>query len=134
MSSSRATDFDRWIKARFAESEGFTALILLLSMRETAVKMISCSYLHVIGDDTDWRQMKGLIDQSRRAWDGIAFFAENSPGGGPLLDFVAKARLQERIDEVTVDRMRLNEAGFFDPMGRAIRIDPIQPEPKGRTA
>lgn len=134
MSSSRATDFDRWMKARFAESEGFTALILLLSMRTAAVKMISCSYLHVIGDETNWQEMKGLIDQSRRPWDGVAFFAEHSPGGGPLLDFVAKARLQERIDDVTVNRMRLNEAGFFDPKGRAIRIDPVDTEPDGRPA
>lgn len=125
MSNSRATDFDRWIKERFAATEGFTALILLIAMPGTQVSMISCSYLHVIGDETDWRQMKSLIDQSRRAWDGVAFFAESSPGGGPLLDFVAKARLQERIDEVTVDRMRLNEAGFFDQKGRAIRIDPV---------
>lgn len=125
MSSSRATDFDRWIVARFAETEGFTALILLLSMQGSRVDMISCSYLHVVGDETDWRQMCGLIDQSRRRWDGVAFFAESSPGGGPLLDIVAKARLQERIDEVTIDRLRLNDAGFFDPKGRAIRIDAV---------
>ena len=47
------------------------------------------------------------------------------PGGGPLIDIVAKARLQERIDEVTVDRMVLNGAGFFDTRGRPIRIDPV---------
>ena len=69
--------------------------------------------------------MKGKMDQSRRYWDGVALFAESSPGGGPLLDFVAKARLQERIDEVTVNRQRLNEAGFFDTKVRAIRIDPV---------
>ncbi len=132
MSNSRATDFDRWLAERFAATEGFTALILLLSMPGAAVDLISCSYLHVIGDETNWRQMKALIDQSRRRWDGIAFFAESSPGGGPLLDFVAKARLQERIDEVTVNRMRLNDAGFFDPKGRAIRIDPVVMAPAGR--
>jgi hypothetical protein len=42
-----------------------------------------------------------------------------------LIDIVAKARLQERIDEVTVNRMVLNDAGFFDTHGRAIRIDPV---------
>lgn len=134
MSSSKATDFDRWIRQRFADSQGFTALILLLTLRNDAVTMISCSYLHVIGDETDWRQVKAMIDQSRKSWDGVAFFSESSPGGGPLLDFVAKARLQERIDEVTVNRMRLNDAGFFDPFGRAIRIDPITPEAEGRKA
>lgn len=125
MSNSEAADFDRWLREQFAGTGGFTALMLLVAMQNDRVTMISCSYLHVIGDETKWREMKALLDQSRRRWDGVAFFAESSPGGGPLLDFVAKARLQERIDEVTVNRMRLNEAGFFDTRGRAIRIDPI---------
>lgn len=128
MSSSEPTDFDRWIADRFAATEGFTALMLLVSIGPDRVGMIACSYLHVVGDEIDWPQMRALIDQSRRPWDGVAFFAESTPGGGPMLDVVAKARLQERIDEVTRDRMRLNEAGFFDPQGRAIRIDPVEPQ------
>lgn len=135
MSNSRPTDFDRWLRERFAATDGFTALILLVAMPGEAVNMISCSYVHVIGDETTWRDMKAMIDQSRRRWDGVALFAESSPGGGPLLDFVAKARLQERIDEVTVNRQRLNEAGFFDTKGRAIRIDPVAtPDTRGGPA
>ena len=125
MSRSKGAEFESWITERFAASGGFTALILLLSMGGDKVEMISCSYVHVIGDEVRWRDMKTMLDASRRKWDGFAIFAESPPGGGPLMDIVAKARLQERIDEVTVNRMVLNDAGFFDTRGRPIRIDPV---------
>lgn len=126
MSNSRGTEFERWIADRFAETDGFTALILLVGLGGDKVELISCSYVHVIGDEVRWRDMKTMLDASGRKWDGFAVFAESPPGGGPLIDIVAKARLQERIDEVTVDRMVLNGAGFFDTRGRAIRIDPVE--------
>ncbi len=125
MSSSKGTEFERWIAERYAETDGFTALILLVAIGSDKVEMISCSYVHVIGDEVRWRDMKTMLDASRRKWDGFAIFPESPPGGGPLIDIVAKARLQERIDEVTVDRMVLNNAGFFNTHGRAIRIDPV---------
>lgn len=126
MSKAERTDFDRWITARFAEGGPFTMLMLLIAMPDTRVDMIACTFLHVIGDETRWPDMRQMLDQSRKPWDGIALFAERPPGGGPLIDVVASARLQSRIDEVTVDRMVLNDAGFFDRKGRAIRIDPVQ--------
>lgn len=125
-SSSEMTDFDRWLPARYAESEGFTALLLLVRIGAERVDLLSCAWLHVIGPETRWAEMRAMVDQSRHRWDAVALFAENAPGGGPLLDVVAKARLQERIDEVTADRMALNAAGFFDPQGRAVRIDPAE--------
>jgi hypothetical protein len=125
LSNSKGAEFERWIAEQFAESNGFTALILLVALGSDKVELISCSYVHVIGDDVTWRNMKSMLDASGRKWDGFAIFAESPPGGGPLIDIVAKARLQERIDEVTVDRMVLNGAGFFDTRGRAIRIDPV---------
>ncbi len=125
MSSSKGAEFERWIAERHAATNGFTALILLIDLGHDKVELISCSYVHVIGDEVRWRDMKSMLDASRRKWDGFAVFPESPPGGGPLIDIVAKARLQERIDEVTVNRMILNEAGFFDTQGRAIRIDPL---------
>lgn len=101
-------------------------LMLLIAMPGTQVDMIACTWLHVIGDETRWPDMRQMVEQSRKPWDAVAFFAERTPGGGPLIDVVASARLQSRIDEVTVDRMLLNDAGFFDRKGRAIRIDPLQ--------
>lgn len=126
MSNSEETDFDRWLAARYGESDGFTALMLLVAIGNAGVRMLSCAYLHVIGTETPWAEMRALVDQSKHRWDGLALFAESAPGGGPLVDVVAAARLQERINEVTANRMALNEAGFFDRHGRAIRIDPIQ--------
>lgn len=131
MSSSnraRKTEFDAWFKARYAELHGFTALVLLIVLAGPKVNPVSCSYVHVIGDELDWRQMRELFDRSGRTWDAVAIYAEAAPGGGPLIDLVARARLQERITEVTADRMRLNEAGFFDNKGRKIRIDPVEAE------
>lgn len=66
-----------------------------------------------------------MLDASGRAWEGVAIFVETAPGGGPLIEIVAKARTQSRIDEVTANRMALNEAGLFDVQGRRFRIDPV---------
>jgi hypothetical protein len=130
LSSSKGDDgkggeFERWIVEQYAATNGFTALILLINIGSDKVELISCSYVHVIGDEVRWKDMKTMLDASRRKWDAFAIFAESPPGGGPLIDLVAKARLQERIDEVTVNRMVLNDAGFFDTRGRHIRIDPV---------
>jgi hypothetical protein len=126
LSNSKGAEFESWIVEQYAATGGFTALILLLALGGDKVSMISCSYVHVIGDEVRWRDMKSMLDASRRKWDAFVVFAESPPGGGPLIDVVAKARLQERIDEVTVNRMILNDAGFFDTRGRHIRIDPVE--------
>jgi hypothetical protein len=125
LSNSKGAEFESWIVEQYAATGGFTALILLLTLGGDKVSMISCSYVHVIGDEVRWRDMKSMLDASRRKWGAFVVFAESPPGGGPLIDVVAKARLQERIDEVTVNRMILNDAGFFDTRGRHIRIDPV---------
>lgn len=126
MSNSDGVAFEAWIKDRFADTGGFTALVLLLTIGDGKVSPISCSYVHVIGDEVSWRDMHAMLAASRRKWDGVAIFAEAAPGGGPLIEITAKARLQERIDEVTMNRMTLNDAGLFDTRGRAIRIDPVE--------
>jgi len=126
LSNSKGAEFESWIVEQYAATGGFTALILLLTLGGDKVNMISCSYVHVIGDEVRWRDMKSMLDASRRKWDAFVVFPESPPGGGPLIDVVAKARLQERIDEVTVNRMILNDAGFFDTRGRHIRIDPVE--------
>ena len=126
MSNSKGAEFERWIVEQYAATNGFTALILLINLGSDKVDLISCSYVHVIGDEVRWKDMKNMLDAARLKWDAFAVFPESPPGGGPLIDLVAKARLQERIDEVTVNRMVLNDAGFFDTHGRHIRIDPVE--------
>ncbi|KGM86508.1 hypothetical protein rosmuc_02795 [Roseovarius mucosus DSM 17069] len=122
--SNSESDFEQWLQARHAATDGFTALILLVTIG-ARVDMTACAYLHVIGDEVTWPEMKQLIDQNGKAWDGVAIFSESDGDGGPVIDLVAQSRLQDRIDAVTADRMVLNEAGFFDPKGRLIRIDPL---------
>lgn len=117
-------DLEAWFAERYAETSGFTALLLLLDIADERVSPISCAHLHVIGPDVGWRDMKTMLDASRRRWDGVAIFVEAAPGGGPVIDLVAKARLQGRIDEVTANRMVLNDAGLFDTLGRRFRVDP----------
>lgn len=121
-----AADFDAWLQRTFAETGGFTALILLLQIGDTSVKPVSSSYVHVIGDDLPWSDLRRLLDASGRAWDGVVLFAESAEDGGPILDLVAKTFLQERARAVIEDRMRLNEAGFFDKRGRALKVEPIE--------
>lgn len=125
MSSAEGRDFEQWIVERYAATSGFTALILLLAIDKGRIDMISCSYLHVIGDEVRWTDMKSMLDASLRKWDAVSIFPESPAGGGPLMDLIAKARLQERIDEATADRMTLNSSGLFDRKGRAFRIDPV---------
>lgn len=125
MSNSEGRDFTDWLTSRFEATGGFTALVVLLQIGGDVVTPITCSYVHVIGADVPWRDMKAMLDASGRAWNGAAIFAESAPGGGPIIDIVAKARLQQRIEEVTMNRMVLNEAGLFDGRGRRIRIDPV---------
>ena len=126
MSNSDGCPFAEWLDARVAETKGFTALVLLLSMRGDRVDPVSCSYVHVIGNEVSWAELKSMLDASGKTWDGVAIFVERTPGGGPVFDLVAKARLQQRIEEVTMNRMVLNEAGLFDRRGRRIRIDPVE--------
>lgn len=117
-------ELETWFAERYAQHRGFTALLLLLRIADERVSPIACAHLHVIGPEVAWRDMKTMLDASRRRWDGVAVFVEAAPGGGPVIDVVAKARLQGRIDEVTANRIVLNEAGLFDALGRRIRIDP----------
>jgi hypothetical protein len=126
LSSSEGGDFERWLAERFAATGGFTALVLLLEIGERSVRPVSCSFAHVVGIELDWAALARLLDGAGQPWDGVVIFGEAAPGGGPLIESVARARLQARIDEVTIDRMCLNEGGFFDRHGRALRIDPVE--------
>ena len=81
-----------------------------------------CStYLHVIGDEVDWEEIKIMFAGSGRNWDGAAFFptkaaqrrSRRQPDGAP--------RLAELEAKVTENRMVLNDGHFFDMLGRRSR-------------
>lgn len=125
MSKSDGQDFNVWVDDQIASTDGFTAIVMLLALSEQSVEPVSCSYVDMIGDETRWDDLKGTLDDTGQRWDAVAIFPESAPGGGPLVDVVAKARLQARIDEVMADGMALNDSGMFDALGRAIRIAPV---------
>lgn len=122
MSNSEGRDFESWIAARYGETNGFTMLVLLLATSGDAITPVSSSFVHVVGTHVPWGNMKGMLDGSGREWDAAAMFPESAPGGGPLIEIVAKARLQQRIDELSADPSQIAEGNVFDRRGRAIHI------------
>ena len=119
-------EFNTWIEDQLAATSGFTAVVMLLALSEHCIEPISGSYLDIVDDETGWEEMKAMLDGSGHAWDAVVIFAERAPGGGPLVDVVARARLQDRIDDVMANGLTLNDGGMFDTSGRAIRIDPVE--------
>src|SRR5690606_19708337 len=75
----RGGEFERWIVDQYAATNGFTALILLLMLGGDKVDLLSCSYVHIIGDEVRWRDMKAMLDASGRKWDAFAIFPESPP-------------------------------------------------------
>ena len=61
-------EFERWIVEQYAATNGFTALILLLTLGEDKVGLISFAYVRVTGNEVKWRDMKTMLDASRRKW------------------------------------------------------------------
>jgi hypothetical protein len=46
-----------------------------LALGGDKVNVISCSYVHVIGNEVRWRDMKPTLDASRRKWRAQVVFA-----------------------------------------------------------
>ena len=119
------TDFEQWLQAQFADSGPFTIFIVLVRIAGDEVVPLKSSYAHLIGDDMDWRSMKGLLDRAGTAWDGVAFFVGLGHAGGPLPDDAARRKLGEVEADVKADPLTLNRGRFFDQKGRHLRIDEV---------
>lgn len=119
------TDFEQWLQAQFADTGPFTIFIVLVRIAGDEVVPLKSSYAHLIGDDMDWRSMKGLLDRASTAWDGAAFFVGLGHGGGPLPDVAARRKLGEVEADVKADPLTLNRGRFFDAEGRHLRIDEV---------
>jgi hypothetical protein len=121
----RATDFDGWIAAEFAERGAFTILVVLVEIDEIRVTPLSSTFLHVIGDEIGWGEIGVLFAGSGVEWDGASFFPVSTSEGHPLDNFMARSelrKLKERLDE---DRLVLNEGHFFDKWGRRMKVEEI---------
>lgn len=122
----RAVDFDHWIGGEFRRSDGFTALVILVAIADVAVTPLRSTYFHVIGDDVDWARTSAMLASAGVSWDGAVFSPLASATGGPVGDAEARAALRLFEREVIADRLRINEAHFFDRLGRRMKIEEAQ--------
>ncbi|MGH6796827.1 MAG: hypothetical protein ACREDI_00380 [Roseiarcus sp.] len=120
----RATDFDDWLARTFRRVGAFTMLIVLVEIGETSVALLRASYLHVIGDETNWPEMARLFAGSGAAWNGAAFFQADRTG--LIGDALAKARLGSLVQRLKEDRTLLNEGEFFNNQGLRLRLEEIK--------
>jgi hypothetical protein len=124
LSTSERTEFEEWLAGMVRQHGEFTALVILAGIAERKVTPLCSTYLHIMGDDVDWEDIKLMFAGSGQSWDGAAFFPTKGPNGGPVDNPTARLRLGELEAKVSEDRMILNEGNFFDNLGRRIEIEP----------
>jgi hypothetical protein len=121
----RESDFRGWLRSMVSQHGEFTALVILADIGERSVVPLCSTYLHVIGDEVDWEEVRAMFESSGRSWDGAAFFPTQARDGGLIDNATARLRLAELEAKVCADRMTFNEGHFFDVQGRRIEIEPI---------
>ena len=120
---SAANDFECWLAQEFAERAAFTALVVLVEVRETQVTPLCSTYFNVISDDVEWSEIVVMFAGAGREWDGAAFFPVVTSGGGPLDNPSARLRLRDLEARLDDDRLVLNEGHFFDQWGRRLEVE-----------
>lgn len=121
------TAFDRWLGQIFAEDGAFTLFVVLMRIAAPELVPLRSTYLHVIGDDLRWKEMRALFDRAGVPWQGAAIFIERAPGGGPLPDSSARIALRDVEAAVIADRARINDGEFFDRDGRRMKVEACKP-------
>lgn len=127
MSTFEHLGFQPWLKSAFAETDGFTALIVLVRIGETMVTPVASTYVHAVGDELSWKDFSNMLSQSGQTWDGVVIFCETDGGKGPIPDALARIKLREVELRIGDDRLAINDGHFFDTHGRRIRIDEVEP-------
>ncbi|VDS10023.1 hypothetical protein PARHAE_03233 [Paracoccus haematequi] len=120
------TDFDDWLRATFAETQGFTLLIVLVGTQEGRVNLLRSAHLHVIGDDIAWPVMAAHLDGSGVAWDAVALFRAGREG--LVADGIAKERLDQLMRALNGDRTLIRDGEFFNRDGLRLRLDDAEPQ------
>jgi hypothetical protein len=118
--------FDDWIVREYQRTEGFTALIVLVSTANLGVLPLRSTFTHVIGDELDWHHFTLLMRGANVPWDGVLLVPIADDDGGPVEDSKAAEALRELEDRVNADRMVVNEGHFFDTWGRRMKVEPAQ--------
>ena len=120
------TDFDDWLLATFAETQGFTMLIVLVGIGDGRVDPLRSAHLHVIGDQIRWPQMADHLDGSGVAWDGVVLFRAGREG--LVADDVARDRLDQLVRAMNGDRTLIRDGEFFNRDGLRLRLDDAEPQ------
>lgn len=121
----RPTEFDTWLADMVLRHSAFTMLVILTTIGANKIVPVCSTFLHVVGDEVDWGEIKTMFESAGREWDGAAFFPTKAQEGGPIDSVTARLRLTELQAKVREDRMVLNEGHFFDTLGRRIEIEPL---------
>ena len=121
------TDFDAWIVATYAETQGFTMLIVLLGIRGNKVDLLRSAHLHLIGDELRWPELAAHLDGAGIAWDAVALYRAGREG--LISDDIARDRLAELTAALRGDRTLIRHAEFFNRDGLALRLDDADPAP-----
>ncbi len=120
-----STDLIAWMRTQFREAGAYTALIILVRIEGASVTPQASSYLHVIGDEIDWPELRQMLSRSGVPWNGVALFPA-ARDGGPLPDHVARLQLNELQARVNLDRLTIAEEGqFFDDQGRRLKLEVV---------
>ncbi len=122
------TDFDRWVveEYRAGDKRGFTAFVILVKIKKKDVEPLCSTYMHIIGEETDWGELTNLFAGSGMKWDAAVFFPKRDHRhGGPLDNPSARIFLLEQEAKVAEDRMAINEGHFFDVWGRRMKVEEV---------
>lgn len=123
--ASDANDFERWLASEYEDNGACTALIVLVSIGETTVDLLSSTYVNVIGSEVAWNDLVVMFAGAGHAWNGAAFFPRRDPNGKPLDNPTARLVLRDLERQLDEDRLVLNDGHFFDAQGRRLRIDEL---------
>lgn len=124
----RALHFDQWVGETYRETDGFTALVVLIGIGDLAVTPLRSTYVNVIGDEIDWEAMTRLLAGAGVAWDGVLLEPVSAPQGGPVPDAEARDALRLLERRVMEDRMTINHGHFFDRLGRRMMVEEAPPQ------
>ncbi|WP_421988447.1 hypothetical protein [Roseococcus sp.] len=119
------TDFDEWLVATHREAGDFTMLFVLMAIRETSVTPLRSAWLHVVGDETRWPEMKALFAGAGVDWSGVVFWRAGQEG--LVADGEARARLTSLTRKLHEDRRLIRDGDFFNAEGLRLELEELKP-------
>lgn len=119
------TDFDDWLIGTFAEAGPFTMLFVLVAIGERTVDLKRWAYLHVLGDETRWPDIRTLFAGAGVPWTGAVFFRAGREG--LVDDDQARSRLAALVRKLHEDRGLIRDGEFFNEDGLRLAIEEIKP-------